>query len=307
MDKFRKNKITNRQKTMDKINQRAVVFLFFGAAAISLAPILVRLSELGPGATAFYRVLFALPVFLFWMMYDKKSSNVHRQPSSLKDYAYLAIAGGFFAGDLLFWHWSIKLTSIANATLLANFAPIFITLGSFYIFGERFSRIFIGGMLLSMFGVLLLLGDSFVFHFSHLVGDGFGLIAAVFYAAYLLAVSRLRLNFSTVTVITWSGLATCICMIPITLLSGESLIITTFYGWIVLVALALISHAGGQSLIAFSLAHLPAAFGSVGLLLQPVLAAIIAWVIFDESLGIMQASGGLVVIIGIYISRQGSR
>jgi drug/metabolite transporter (DMT)-like permease len=112
--------------------------------------------------------------------YDNKSDTVHRQPSSLKDYLRLAIAGIFFAADLSFWHWSIKLTSIANATLLANFAPIFITLGSFFLFGERFSRVFLGGMILSMLGVVLLLGDSFIFHTEHLVGDAFGLVAAVF-------------------------------------------------------------------------------------------------------------------------------
>ena len=306
MQNLKKSKITARSIAADGLSQRAVVFLLLGAAAISLAPIFVRLSEVGPSATAFYRVLFAVPVFILWMIYDKKHDNIHRQPNSLKDYARLGLAGIFFAGDLSFWHWSIKLTSIANATLLANFAPIFITLGSFFLFGERFNRVFLGGMILSMLGVALLLGDSFVFHFGHLVGDAFGLIAAVFYAAYLLAVSRLRIDFSTVTVITWSGFATCICMVPITYLSGESFIAPTLYGWAVLFGLALISHAAGQSLIAFSLAHLPAAFGSVGLLLQPALAAIIAWIIFDENLGAMQVMGGLVVILGIYFARRGS-
>ena len=300
------NKHPDNVVNKNKISQRPVIFLLLGAAAISLAPIFVRLSELGPSATAFYRVFFALPVFLLWVYYDNKSDNVHRQPSSLKDYLRLAIAGIFFAADLSFWHWSIKLTSIANATLLANFAPIFITLSSFFLFGERFSRVFLVGMILSMLGVVLLLGDSFIFHTEHLVGDAFGLVAAVFYAAYLLSVSRLRADFSTVTVIMWSGFVTCLCMVSITLISKESFIAPTLYGWAVLVGLALISHAGGQSFIAFSLAHLPAAFGSVGLLLQPALAAIIAWVIFGESLSLIQGGGGLIIILGIYFARRGS-
>ena len=129
---LKSNKHPDNVVNKNKISQRPVVFLLLGAAAISLAPIFVRLSELGPSATAFYRVFFALPVFLLWAYYDNKSDNVHRQPSSLKDYLRLAIAGIFFAADLSFWHWSIKLTSIANATLLANFAPIFITLSSFF-------------------------------------------------------------------------------------------------------------------------------------------------------------------------------
>ena len=306
MEKLKQKSSYDQRTRPSELNQKAIIFLLLGAAAISLAPIFVRLSELGPSATAFYRVLFAIPVFLIWIIHDKKIGNTHRRPGSLGDYARLTIVGIFFAGDLSFWHWSIKLTSIANATLLANFAPIFITLGSFFIFGERFTRTFLGGMILSMFGVLLLLGDSFVFHFEHLIGDAFGLIAAVFYAAYLLAISRLRTDFSTVTVITWSGMVTCLCMVPITLISGEEFFATTPYGWIILVGLALISHAGGQSSIAFSLAHLPAAFGSVGLLLQPALAVIMAWIIFDENLGMMQAFGGFVIISGIYFARRGT-
>lgn len=115
----------------DKIGQRALIFLLLGAAAISLAPIFVRLSELGPSATAFYRVFFAIPIFLLWVRHENKKNGVKRQPISLKDSLRLTIAGIFFVADPSFWHWSIKLTSIANATLLANFAPIFITLGSF--------------------------------------------------------------------------------------------------------------------------------------------------------------------------------
>jgi drug/metabolite transporter (DMT)-like permease len=291
----------------EKIGQRAVIFLLLGAAAISLAPIFVRLSEVGPSATAFYRMLFALPVLWLWMSQDKKSDKVHRQPSSLSDFSRLALAGLFFAGDMSFWHWSIKLTSIANSTLLANFAPIFITLGGFFLFGERFSRTFLIGMMLAMLGVAFLLGDSFVFQSDHLIGDAYGLVAAIFYAAYLMAVSRLRADFSTATVMAWSGTVTCLAMVPITMLSGEGFIAPTLFGWGVLVGLALISHAGGQSMIAYALAHLPAAFGSVGLLLQPALAAIIAWFLFDESLSLLQLSGGLVVIVGIYFARRGTR
>jgi drug/metabolite transporter (DMT)-like permease len=290
-----------------KIGQRAVIGLLLGAAAISLAPIFVRLSEVGPSATAFYRMLFALPVLWLWMNQDNKTDKIHRKPSSFGDFARLALAGLFFAGDMSFWHWSIKLTSIANSTLLANFAPIFITLGGFFLFGERFTRTFLIGMILAMLGVVLLLGDSFAFQTDHLVGDAYGLVAAMFYAAYLMAVSRLRADFSTATVMAWSGIVTCIAMIPITMISGESFIAPTLFGWAILAGLALISHAGGQSLIAYALAHLPAAFGSVGLLLQPALAAIIAWFLFDESLSFLQLSGGVVVIAGIYFARRGTR
>ena len=74
-----------------------------------------------------------------------------------------------------------------------------------------------------------------------------------------------------------------------------------------LLGLALVSHAGGQSLITYALAHLPAAFSSVSLLLQPAAAAVLAWALLAEPLGALQAIGGVVVLAGILMARRGSR
>lgn len=74
-----------------------------------------------------------------------------------------------------------------------------------------------------------------------------------------------------------------------------------------LVGLAWISHAAGQGLIAYALAHLPAAFSSVSLLFQPVMAALFAWILLSESLSPLQIAGAAVVLAGIYLARRGSR
>jgi drug/metabolite transporter (DMT)-like permease len=88
-------------------------------------------------------------------------------------------------------------------------------------------------------------------------------------------------------------------------LSGEDLLPAVPEGWLVLIGLALISHVGGQSLIAYALAHLPAAFSSVGLLVQPVTAAFLAWLLLSETLGLAQVIGGIVVLGGIFVARRG--
>jgi drug/metabolite transporter (DMT)-like permease len=90
----------------------------------------------------------------------------------------------------------------------------------------------------------------------------------------------------------------------IALISGESLIAMKLTGWLILVGLALVSHVIGQSLIAFSLAHLAASFSSLTLLIQPVAATVLAWLILDEGLRTQQAIGGIAVLIGILLARQ---
>jgi drug/metabolite transporter (DMT)-like permease len=268
----------------------ALIALIAGAVAIAFSPIFVRFSELGPVTTAFYRVGLAIPPLLLVTLWrkDGNPAALQSRPTSLADIWQLSIAGLFFAGDLALWHWSIALTSVANATLLANAAPIFVTLGSWLLFGKRFKRGFLLALALAMVGLLLLLGESALRSQRVLLGDALGLMTAMFYGAYILSVEHLRRRFTTACIMGWSALAAA-------------------SGWLILLGLAWFSHAGGQSLIAYALAHLPAAFSSVALLVQPVTAALLAWLLLGESLSSIQTLGGVVVLVGIYLARRGSR
>ncbi len=290
----------------DRHGRVAFLALLAGAVGIAFAPIFVRLSEVGPVATAFWRLALALPLLALWLAAQERPRRPARRPSSVRDAARLALAGVFFAGDLAFWHWSIRFTSVANATLLANLAPLFVTLAGWALFGERFSRLFLAGLAIAMAGAGVLMGTSVTIGPETLLGDALGVVTAIFYASYILAIGRLRADFSTATIMTWSGLATAVVLLAVAWLSGESLLVDSAHGWAVLVGLAWISHAGGQSLIAFALASLPAALSSVSLLLQPVTAALLAWVLLAEPLGPVQALGGAIVLAGVLIARRGS-
>ena len=278
--------------------------LFAGATAIAFAPIFVRLSEVGPVATAFWRLTLALPDLWLWMMLERRNSPIPQNVSVHRAARGIVLAGLFFAGDLAVWHWSIHFTSIANSTLLANFAPIFVALGAWLLFAQRVNRSFLAAMALALVGTSLMVGTSFRVSLQHLWGDALGLITAVFYAGYLLTVKQLREELSVATIMAWGGIVTSLALFPIALFSDEAIMPTTGGGWAVLFGLALISQVSGQSLIAYALAHLPAAFSSVGLLLQPVMATIFAWLILGEVLESWQALGGMLVLVGILRARQ---
>ncbi len=123
-------------------------------------------------------------------------------------------------------------------------------------------------------------------------------------AGYIIAVTRLRTRQSTARVMFWSGAVCCMALLPVEMISGESLLPHTPRGWLVLAALALVSHAGGQSLIAYAMAHLPATFSSVTLLWQTVAAALLAWLLLAEPLSLVQMAGGVVVLAGILLARR---
>ena len=293
------------------MQQLALAALLLGAVGIAFAPIFVRLSQTGSTATAFWRVAIALPLLWLWMRIEDSRRPVDptrvNQHLTLADYGRLSVAGLFFGGDLAVWHLSIMYTSVTNSTLLANFAPIFVTLFSWLFWKQRFSRKFLTGLGLAIGGAVLLMGDSLHLHQENLFGDALGLLTAVFYAGYMLAIGQLRQRYSTATIMTWSGVVTCLILAPIALLSGEKLVPDSAYGWAVLAGLAVISHAGGQSLITFAMARLSPAFSSVSLLLQPAVAAFLAWALLSEALGVMQAVGAGIVLFGILLARSGSR
>jgi len=277
--------------------------LLAGATFIALSPIFVRVSEAGPTATAFWRVALAVPAL--WLLYWIKSGA--RAPRHSGKRWLLVAAGLAFAGDLAFWHSSIKLTSVANSTLLANLASIFVTLAAWIFLRQRPTRLFLAGLAAALAGVLLLVYTSLEFSPTGLAGDALGVVTAMFYAAYLLTVKRLRdRGETTLHLMAVTTTITALLLAPVAIATGEQFFPNTGAGWLVLLGLALISHAAGQGLIAYALAHLPAAFSSVSLLFQPVMAALFAWLLLSEPLVPLQLAGGLIVLAGIYLARRGS-
>ena len=280
----------------------ALVALLLGATCIALSPIFVRLSEAGPTATAFWRVALAVPFLWFFYLLKTKS---HTRYSG--KWPLLFAAGFAFAGDLAFWHTSIQLTSVANSTLLANLASIFVTLAAWVFLRQKPTGVFLAGLAAALVGVAMLVRTSLGFSPSGILGDALGVVTAMFYAGYILAVKGLRdRGETTLHLMAVTSTITAILLFPVALASGEVMLPSSLYGWGILLGLALISHAAGQGLIAYALAHLPAAFSSVSLLFQPVMAAAFAWVLLSEPLVPLQIAGGIVVLIGIYLARRGS-
>lgn len=278
----------------------AFVALIAGGAALGLSPIFVRLSDVGPTASAFWRLALAVPVLWLWVVLHQPTRALARP--SLRNASVLA--GIFFAADLGVWHWSIVYTTVANSTLLANFAPIFVTLGGWWLFRQHVSGFFVAAMITALAGTTLLVGPSFGLGEQRVLGDALGLLTAVFYAAYMLSIKRARETVSTATLMAFSTTVSVLLLFPVALLSPQPMLPAGLDGWLVLLGLALVSQVLGQSLIAYAFAHLSAALSSVTVLVQPVVATALAWTLFSETLDVAQLLGGALVLIGIFVARR---
>lgn len=287
-------------------SRTAVIVLFIGASGIGFAPLFVRLSEAGPIATAFWRVALSAP--LLWLgVWLSERNGAKPRPLSWQTYAWLAVAGASFAADLSIWHYSIEYTSIANATLLPNLTPVIVTLGAWLFFKQQIRPLFLVGLAIALLGAAVLLGESLAVSAVTLKGDLLAMSTAVFYAIYLLITKHVRQDTGALRFMAWVGTICALVLLPIMLWSGEPIFPPSLYGWLMLLGLAWLSHAGGQGLIAQAMAALPATFSSVGLLWQPVMAALLAWVLLSEALSGWQMLGGIIVLIGIFVAGRGSQ
>jgi drug/metabolite transporter (DMT)-like permease len=280
---------------------RGVLALLAGATCIGFAPLWVRWSEVGPAATALHRLVLALPCLFLWAARER-----HSTPHGLtrRDLVWVVAAGAWFAVDLAAWHLSIRFTTVANATLLGNFAPIFVTLGAWILLGERAGGSFFAGMLLAFLGAWGLTGATVTSDSQRLRGDALGLATAVFYGAYQLCVARLRRSHGPGRILLGSSLVSIPLLGLIAWASGEVILPGSLRGWAVLLGLALTAQVLGQGLITVGFAHLPAGYASLMLLLQPVVATLAGWIVLGERLGPRETLGGALLLTGLAIARR---
>jgi len=283
----------------------ALLALLIGATGIAFAPIFVKKCFIGPSAKGFWRVLLALPLLLaFTAAWGRPGRRRAGRPRPSR--WWLLLPGVFFTGDLAIWHWSLEFTTAGNATLLTNFAPIFVSLVAWLWLGERFGGVFVVGLGAALIGAAVVMLESLDVGREHLIGDALALLTAVFYGAYQLSVKRLRDHYSAPVIMTWAAGVSSVLFLTVSLLSRETLLPSGPAGWWMLVGLAVVSHILGQGSIAWALGHLPAGFSSVSLLWQPVCAALLGWWLLKEDYGGLQLAGGAIVLIGIYLARRGS-
>jgi len=289
--------------TASRSSGLAFLALLAGGMAIGFAGIFMRLSDVAPVASAFWRMALAAPILWLWAWRVRPDDLAAGRRI---DFSMALIwAGVLFAGDMGLWHLSLHYTTVSNATLLSNFAPVFIALWMWLVLKVRFGRVFMLGMLCALAGAVLLIGPNTGGGDSKSLGDGLGLVTALFYAGYQLVIKDARNQYSTARLMAWSTTVTALALLPFALLSAGPFWPTTALGWLPLLALALIAQIGGQTVIAYASAHLLPSLSSVSLLIQPLTATVAAWLLFGEAVGIAQIAGAILLVSGIALSKRG--
>jgi len=277
----------------------ALAVLVFGACVIGLSPILVRLTETGPAAAGFWRLVFALPLLAIM---TRRASGPLGRPSRIA-----LVAGVVFALDLGFWHYGIRYTSVTNATVLSNLTPVVVTLFAWAFLKQRPRPLFLLAVAVAVAGAwIMAMEKGGGPGLDPPLGNALSVTTALWYALYFLAIGEGRRTEAASRLMFWSSAVGAPLLLIASRLLGEPLFPASGAGWAACVGLGLM-HVAGQGSIAWAMGRLPTPTASVVVLVQPVVAAWLGWMLFAEAIGPYQAAGAAVALAGVVLAQWASR
>ncbi|MBH8564337.1 EamA family transporter [Nostoc sp. CENA67] len=288
----------------------ALALLFVGISAISFGSIFMRLSEaeLSPHATVFNRLWLGSVVFWLWHGYKtirqqfSSDEPVEKQVYTRQDIFLLLSAGIFWASTLVSLAWSLTQTSVAITSVLHNLAPIFTSLGAWLLFRQGFDRQFLVGMVIAIGGAIAIEIQELQVAHGKVQGGIAAIISAVFLAAYLLIVEKLRTKFSPTTIQLWICAIAALVILPILVYTQDQIFPSSINSWLFVISLALVCQVLGHGILTYSLARFSSVVVSLVHLLEPVFSGIFALIIFSERLSLSNCLGITGVLIGLYLA-----
>jgi drug/metabolite transporter (DMT)-like permease len=285
---------------LESVRPRKLDFAALVLANILLAtgPLFVRTSDVGPVAAGFWRMALAFPILALLA--------ARGGPIKLSRGLIIAIAvsGLLFAADLASWHLGIVRTKLANATLFGNSASLMFPIYGFIVARAWPTKRQGGALGIAAVGAILLMGRSYELSPQNLVGDLLCLLAGAFYTFYFVMIARARASLAPLPLLAISTLASTMPLFLLAYALGERIMPSD---WTPLFLLALCSQLIGQGLMTSVLGRLSPLIIGLGLLAQPVAAAIIGMIVFDERLGTADIVGAVLIGLALVLVRQPDR
>ena len=275
----------------------AYAALGVGVLALSFSGMFVRWADAPGPVTAFYRLFFSIFLLSPFFVWRAKANTFIRSTSVI----FPILAGAFTAFDLALWTSSLSFTTVSNATLLGNTAPLWVALGGWLIYKQRFSPKFWGGLALALLGAALIISTDFILHPRFGIGDIMAIFTGFFYGGYFLFTERSREKFDSVIHIWFVGVGASLTLFIVNLVLQNPLTGYDSRTWLVFVTTALVSQLIGYMALAYALGHLPASIVAPTMILQPVTTTLLAIPLFGEIPSIWQGIGGALALAGIYL------
>lgn len=277
------------------MRSRVVIILGIGLLAVSFgAPLARMLPEMPAISIAFWRMTMAS--LLLWITaVIMKDEQLISLPNILIIPAGIMLAAHFFT-----FYAALKYAGIAQVTLLIALSPVFALSIERIFMGRRFSTQLIIGLALALLGAVIIQGLEFDMTESASKGSIIALCSALCWAAVLLLGERIRVNTDTAAYTRWMYSIAALSLGLVILLSSTSVRFELHeLTWVL--ALGVIPTLIGHNSLHYAVKFLRPTIVASVTIGEPVLASLLAWILFGEFVGVRTVVGGLVVIVGLLI------
>lgn len=277
---------------------RKSIVIGIGVISVSTAAIFVKLSTAPSSVIATYRILFAalillVPTLIYSWNDLKKITRI--------DILYSFISGTFLAFHFLTWFESLKYTSVASSVVIIALQPIFAMIGVFIFFKEKVTRVQLLGGLLAILGSFVIGWGDFKADNQAILGDFLALVGTLLVTGYWLLGQKLRKNLSILPYVFLVYCSSSLVLITYNLIIKIDLIHYSPDEWKIFLGLAVIPTIFGHTLLNWGIKFVNATTISVSILVEPIIASFLAYIILNETLKISQILGAVLIFFGIVI------
>ncbi len=255
---------------------------FFALISLSTSPTWVKLSHMPVDVLGFWRLTIASIILCLWVFVFQRQ----KLPRFERKFLWVLVSGFFFFTHLWTYTFAAKNTSIANTMIFFSTNPVWTTLASIFIFKESFTTRLALAYTLAITGIIILVSNQFFIASTGLSGDLSAIASAILFSAYVLTGKQARKYYSNAVYSCFQYLTCGLCFFMTVVLKDHALTGYDSVSWVAVFGLVLLPTLFGHLSFSYLMNWMNLSLMSCGKLIEPVLASILAYYIFAETLSL---------------------
>lgn len=297
----------------------AVAAALWGTTGIA-AKLLFVTSPVSALTLAFLRLAIAAPLFFALWRGLEVGKGMARQEQAQQNSApgfgaWMLLLGLTQAGYQASYLWAVDLAGAGLATLVALcLAPVVVALVAMPLLGERINSLILAGLLGAASGTAMLVagggnGTDGGVDPQRLLGIGVAAIAAVAYGSFTLISRHTAAGkgpYQTAFVCFTTG---SLLLLPLVLVQDGLSVMASLspLHWLLILYVGIVPTGLGYICFFNGMKHTSATTSSIIVTLEPLFAALLAWLVLGENLGLWGTLGAVVLVFAVAAASRGSR
>jgi drug/metabolite transporter (DMT)-like permease len=271
--------------------------VFWGTSFVATKTVLL---EIKPVTVIVLRLILASTLLTIIALSTKRNFSIN-----LKSHGWIFILAMIATFHLWIQVTGLQYTTASNTGWIIGTAPIFMAILGLIFFKEKVTILQLAGILIAMFGLLLLIGKGNILNIDLIENKGDMLVlgSAFTWGVYSMVNKKISLSYSPLMTILYLFLMMLIIILPFNLNSEtlNSVINLSLIGWISILFLGLFCSGIAYVIWARALRDMESAKVGAFLYFEPFVTVLAAWFFLNEVITLIMILSGLLITAGVFI------